>query len=190
MKGDRFKCALLLVFTLGSIASAPARPAIVQRGTDFELVLPRAIQVAIQSTIPEFQLWRQDSYSDDARGFYKWERRQHRRAARNELPWAVLGDFNGDGRRDVVLDGHVGTICYRICVWSRKARPTVEILKRYGCGETSNLGSVLVFRGRGRHGTMFDDVILKNDGFEEYFVDKAGVIWSWDGSWKGQQSSD
>jgi len=36
-----------------------------------------------------------------------------------EAPWAVIGDFNGDGVDDVVIDGYTATKELRIVVLSR-----------------------------------------------------------------------
>ena len=182
----RFFClsALLLGLTTSVCLSAPEiyGPVIAASKDGFELVLPRELSSAIQKAVPGFQTRTLSSYHSDVQKYYRFTSRQ--------APWAVIGDFNGDGRQDVVLDGHVGGRCYRLCVWGRP-RPSVDTLSVRACIASSI--SVLMYVPPGKRGTNFsdDEIFLYSDSYDDYGWEKAGVTWYWkDGRWNEWQSSD
>jgi hypothetical protein len=160
-------------------------PAVVKSSGRFELVLPPEMSAAIQTAVPGFRTETLASYHSDIQKYYRFTSRQ--------APWAVVGDFDGDGRPDVILDGHVGDRCYRLCVWGRHS-PAVDTLSVRACNRgATGLGSVLMFVAPGERGTNFSDdvVFIYTDAYDAYHWEKAGSTWYWkDGRWNEFTSSD
>lgn len=161
-------------------------PVIRASGTSHQLVLPAAHRKAIGRAVPGFEPWKLETYSADIRQMYDFTGRQ--------VPWAVVGDFDGDGSLDAVVDGSGRDTCYRLCVWSRRTGPVVTIVDTLACQSATRPGyTVLMYVAPGRHGTNFDEqsTFIPHDGFFDYIFEKAGSIWYWkDGSWQEFYAAD
>ena len=160
-------------------------PVIVQNGSRHELVLPNAMERAIQDAVPGFEPWTLDAYDDDIQKHYSFTSRQ--------APWAVIGDFDGDGLPDLILDGHSGPKCFRLCVWGRATAPNVGTLASRVCGPVVRSGAVLMFVAPGEQGTNFSDdtTFIYTDAYLDYIWEKAGSTWYWKGGkWNEFVSSD
>jgi len=98
-------------------------------------------------------------------------------------------------KQDVVLDGHAGDKCYRLCVWGR-ARPEVDTLSVRACADRAGGEgsiSVLMYVPPGKRHTNFSDdfVFIFTDAYDDYGWEKAGSTWYWkDGRWNEFFSSD
>lgn len=160
-------------------------PVIVASKGGFELALPSEMSTAIQKAVPGFQTETLTSYYPDIQKGYRFTSRQ--------APWAVVGDFDGDGGQDVVLDGHARGRCYRLCVWGRSS-PAVDTLSVRTCDDRrTGFGSVLMYVAPGERGTNFSDdyVFIYTDSYDDYIWEKAGSTWYWkDGRWNEFVSSD
>ena len=176
----------MLAASCAAGAKDAAGPLIRAKGASHELVLPAAHRKAIGRAVPGFEPWKVETYSSDIRQFYEFTGRQ--------VPWAVVGDFDGDGSLDAVVDGGARDTCLRLCVWSRRPVPVVSILDTLVCQTESRPGgTVLMYVEPGRHGTNFDEqaTFIPNDGFFDYIFEKAGSIWYWkDGSWQEFYAAD
>jgi hypothetical protein len=159
-------------------------PAIVKSNGQHELVLPPEMTTAIQKAVPGFRTETLKAYHADVQKYYRFTSRQ--------APWAVVGDFDGDGLQDVILDGNANGRCYRLCVWGR-SKPVVDTLSTRPChGRVDALG-VLMFVPPGERGTNFsnDVVFIYTDAYDDYGWEKAGSTWYWkDGRWNEFFSSD
>ena len=159
-------------------------PAIVQVGANYELVLPDAMATAIQRAVPGFRVETLASYDADIQKYYKCTSRQ--------APWAVVGDFDGDGVQDLVVDGYVGDRCHRLCVWG--ATTDVDtILGQVGDRQGRPFHSVLMYAPPGEQSTNFSDdvVFIFADAYVHYIFERAGSTWYWkDGRWNEFGSSD
>lgn len=73
--------------------------ALIVRGADGRWLvdLPPGMEDAIDRYDPDFEPWTEDDYAGGSLGSYEFTPRQ--------LPWVVVGDFNGDGRRDAAIAG-------------------------------------------------------------------------------------
>jgi len=75
---------------------------------------------ALQAAAPGFHPWSLSDYAPEVRSHYTFTMRQ--------APWAVVGDFDGDGWCDLVVDGRNKTDSYRLCAWGSAAGPRVVTL--------------------------------------------------------------
>ena len=162
-------------------------PVIAPSRGGFVLLLPPEMAAAVQRAVPGLQTETLLSYHADVQKYYPFTSRQ--------APWAVVGDFDGDGGQDVVLDGHAGDKCYRLCVWGR-ARPEVDTLSVRACADRAGGEgsiSVLMYVPPGKRHTNFSDdfVFIFTDAYDDYGWEKAGSTWYWkDGRWNEFFSSD
>ncbi len=84
----------LLVCPLSTEESAK-EPRIVRSGDQFELVLTTALRNVLSAYDPNWKMLNESRYSEyDLKGYKKSER---------QLPYAVIGDFDGNGRTDAAL---------------------------------------------------------------------------------------
>jgi hypothetical protein len=165
----------LMLITSPTVLAAQG-PRIKQLGKDYQLSLPPATKAAIDRAVPGFNSWRLADYHSDVRQFYLFTMR--------EAPWAVIGDFNGDGVDDVAMDGYTATKELRIVVLSHGGQSQVLTLE--AGGRTPNAESryeVLQFVAPGKVGTNFSDdtKLIFTDAFNVYFWEKAGTMYYWEG---------
>jgi hypothetical protein len=145
----------------------------------FRLLLPPAMERLLQDSAPRFELWPWQHYDRDVHSVYVIS---HRTA-----PSAIIGDFNGDGVQDVVIEGHDWHRVLRLCVLSQNDDFTFIVLQSRPWNSTAvdphNQISYLSFRGPGRIGTNYNDeeMVLRTDAFEVITVDKAAVLYYWNG---------
>jgi len=154
-----------------SATSAPG-PVIEMSGGGFGVRLPRAFARAIEEAAPGFRPFTLDDYADDIRHEYTFTMRQ--------APWAVVGDFNGDGWCDLVIDGHDATSSYRFCVWGGAA-PKVLKLAPPAPRQGGVLIAALQYHDPGRVETNFNNESMElfTDGFNDYAWEKAGTLFFW-----------
>ncbi|MBT9586140.1 FG-GAP repeat protein [bacterium] len=98
-----------------------------------------------------------------------------------QLPWAVLGDFNGDGKTDLVVDGHSGAHFLRLAFLSPGYTVTVVEKGQWTAGDH---WTYLKHMPPGVHDMPIGDqktVTLKSDAFCEVFPEKAAIMHYWKG---------
>lgn len=92
-------------------------PRVVQTDSGPIAILPEPMAAALRRSNTHFRLWSWTMYPDSVRAQYQPSDVEGLRV--------VVGDFNGDGRRDVVLDG-TDTVVYR--VGGKREAATIAIL--------------------------------------------------------------
>lgn len=86
---------------------------------------PRVIQTAIEKAFPGFQHWKATDYHE---GLQSTTASPDGRGA--IAPYALVLDLNGDGRDDLVLDGHDQHTSLLVCVISSKTGYNVQAVNR------------------------------------------------------------
>ena len=76
--------------------------------------------VAIRRFDTSFKLWSDEDYLPSIHSYYRYTDRQS--------PFAVLGDVNGDGRIDAILDGLTDSHSVLIAVLSKAGRYRVQVI--------------------------------------------------------------
>ena len=178
--------AIILSFCLPDIVLARApeeEPSIRVAGNEPVLNLSKEQRLAIRGYNPDFLIRRQTDYLPSLLKQYLSTNRQ--------LPFAVIGDFNGDRRMDLVLQGHDKTSELLIAVLSSNSGPYVmEILRSklvdpktefYGMGDHNEYGlwTYLTFVPRGMVDSPFANQPLKlsTDAFQLNYFEKASVLY-------------
>jgi len=178
--------AIVCLFCLPGIVTGLAageEPSIRIVGDEFILNLTSDQKTAIRGYNPEFQIRKQGDYLPSLLKQYLFSNRQ--------LPYAVIGDFNGDGRKDVVLQGYDKTSELLIAVLSSNSGPgVIEILRSrrvdpqnefYDMGDHNEYGAwvYLTFVPRGIIDSPFakNPLKLSTDAFELNYFEKASVLY-------------
>ena len=75
-------------------------PVVSRQGEVYELKLPAALKKALSNFNPRFQPWEATDYAPEVR------HGGHQEQLKNRAPFALVTDANGDGKDDLILDGH------------------------------------------------------------------------------------
>jgi hypothetical protein len=177
--------AMIPLFCLPEIlyCAAAEEPSIGMAENEYVLNLAKEQKEAIKGYNPAFQIRRQADYLPSLVNGYLFSNHQ--------LPFAVIGDFNGDGRRDVVLQGHDNKSELIIAILSSKGGPAVMEIGRsalvdpktelYGVGDHNENGLwvYLTFVPRGSVDSPFAKQPLKlsTDAFALNYFEKASVLY-------------
>ena len=78
----------------------PLDPLVKRQGEVYELKLPTALKAALRNFNPRFQPWEATDYAPEVR------HGGHQEQRKNRAPFALVTDVNGDGKDDLILDGH------------------------------------------------------------------------------------
>lgn len=115
--GGRFQKTRAVRFLLLILLVQPALAGqdwIVRRSGGWQLQLPSSLRQALPAG---FQPWTVADYIPYVRSSFHYSPRQ--------LPFAVAADFNGDGKRDLIVDGRTSTASLRLALLSPGYRATV-----------------------------------------------------------------
>ena len=166
--------AFRVAFAL-SVALA-AQPAPTQEATPQVLPVLRlsaAMTRALDSMVPGFRTWDSLSYEADIRRLYRHSRRQR--------PWAVLGDFNGDRRIDIMLDGYTLSRELTLALVSRGAQYQVVVVDSSSRSSRGLRNTFLEYAPPGRYG--FEDLggimTLRHDGVSLVYFEAASELLYW-----------
>lgn len=190
---------LLLTLALGVQTARADSPRIEKRAGEPILVLTAPMNAALRAFDPEFRVRRLSDYPpylwrpacteapDCARSLYQIKPR--------EALFAVIGDFNGDGVLDAVLDGDNRTVGRRLVVLSSGSAFSVSELQQlpripghiesYRDNknairlEDDGLQEGLSLARAGRHRSPYEPrpLILKTDGVVVSTFDRAAVLY-------------
>lgn len=97
-------------------------PEVVKSGRSVRLKLPPAFGQALAEAAPGFRPLTMADFSKEVVRSYK--------VTGTQAPWVVVGDFDGDGFCDLVVDGRSRTDAYRLCAWGSAEGPLVMTLGR------------------------------------------------------------
>jgi len=97
-------------------------PEVQKTDSGVHLKLASAITRDLQAAATGFKPLSMTDFSSAARAAYTFSKVQ--------APWAVVGDFDGDGFCDLVIDGRNKLDTYRLCAWGSETGPHVITLSR------------------------------------------------------------
>ncbi len=193
-----FQCLISFAAPEAFGAGEAAVPRIVEEEGGRAIVLPPAMQKALDKAVPGFKTYRDADFAPTLRGAYHFSGRHS--------PWGVIGDFNGDSVKDVVLHGYNSEHSIRLALMSSGATfKVVEIgrgLKTPPADEKHNFGGepetgFLSYMEFLPAGTTFqmpweeEAFVLKHDGFlDGVFRQASGVLYYEDGEFKQVTLSD
>src|SRR5437899_647477 len=100
----------LLLSLLISPLLASENPRIANEEGAYVLVLPKSMQNALRKQ--GLTLWTLRDYRPEITGTYNY--------SDSQLPFAVIGDFNGDGLLDIVVQGRRDFKSVVVCLFSHK----------------------------------------------------------------------
>ncbi len=163
--------------------AADQEPSIRLAGDQRVVVLTKEQNEAVRAYNPAFQIRRETDYLPSVVSGYLFSNHQ--------LPFAVIGDFNGDGVRDVVLQGYDKNNELVIAVLSNRGGSRVmEVVRSklvdpqtesYSVGDHSENGLwiYLTFVPRGIVESPFAQrpLQLSTDAFELNYFEKASVLY-------------
>lgn len=116
--------ALSVSLVYSPISSAESlHPIVTRKGEAYELKLPAAVKKALAKFNPRFQPWKATDYAPEVR------HGGHQEKLKNRAPFALVIDVNGDGKDDLILDGHDHQKSLLIGVVSKGAQYEVLILR-------------------------------------------------------------
>ena len=189
---------LSAVLSLDPLAtSAGSRPRITHAHGRYSIELTVSMTDAIRRFDPSFAPWSDGDYLPEIREFYRYTERQ--------TPFAVLGDINGDGRIDAVLDGRTRSRSVLLAVLSRRNGYTARVVQQadlidpktnwYGSGIRRQYGkdSFLTHVGPQRIKSTYETMplVLRHDAFEINFWERAASIYFYrKGRFQSYTSSD
>jgi hypothetical protein len=176
--------AVLLLAGCGGAKDDPGRdaaPRFTGRPPVVRLDLPARMRDAMERAGPGFQdfavadfdtfIWKsQPGWSYDFDGL--------------QAPFAVIGDFDGDGRRDAVVRQRSDTEDRTILVLDQAAGPTTTELYRAPSGPAARATPewiYLVHVEPGAHVAMDTTVVLEHEGFEIGYLEKAAEMFYFTG---------
>jgi len=116
--------ALSVFFVSSPVSLAePLAPVVSRQGEVYALQLPAAVQKALVNFNPRFQHWKATDYAPEVR------HGGHQEKLKNRAPFALVTDANGDGKADLILDGHDHRKSLLIGVVSKGSQYEVLILR-------------------------------------------------------------
>jgi len=128
-----------------------AGPRLVGSGPEKRLQLPSRLMDVLRAEQPGFETLRRADFAPDSREPVAGI------DSASAVPFAVIGDFDGDGRPDVAMLGHVGSSRRIVVILDRRAAPRVMSIAEDHGTEPDSLG-VHETLGLARPGeTMFED---------------------------------
>jgi hypothetical protein len=146
------------------------------------LVLPAEMKRALRKAIPGFRPWRQSDYSVDIV--------QSVPPTDSSALFAAVGDMNGDGRTDVVVQGHDSTRAMLVALMTEADSVRVLIIEEGSLGREGERGRFETFINLVKRGVIEADttesgdynpipVRIDHEGFEFVYWGKAASFYYW-----------
>jgi len=147
------------------------RPIFLGNGKHRYLSLPYKMNEALYRTFPTFRPLSNWRYSKDVFAYFK--------PTPTEAPFAVIGDFNGDGIQDVILDGQSRGNWIRACILSNKISfDIITIFSRKPADSDSKYCVYLSLVKPGKFNSSYEEhpLWLKTDAVLNTFPEKGASI--------------
>ena len=148
-------------------------PRIEEQSGEYSLRLPSQIRTAIRNYDSAFVCWQLDEYDNFIRQTY--EPNPH------QLPYAIIGDFNGDGKDDVILHGHNHANEILIAILSVDAAYSLMELRRSEDSDSTfkPIPDLLTFVAKGTivHSFDLEDSLKLNTDAFKWGVEKGSSVW-------------
>lgn len=167
------------------------RPAVAPVDTTARLELPSSMREVLDDSIPGFVAWSMEHYAPEVQWWVAH--------IRQNVPWAVFGDFNSDSIPDLVMDGTDGRRSLRVALVS--TGPTYRLLVLKVSPVYDQLKSIefLAYQAPGMIDTLAcnegEDQChavpsnLAADAFQVVHYEKASSVWYWTGDGFAQSST-
>lgn len=168
--------------TMTATRPASPRPKIVLQAGQHHLQIPVPMQQVLAQVYPGFQVWQEGDYlpAIQAQYPYSWQ----------SAPFAVVGDFNGDGRWDLALDGHSQKYSLLIALVSYAGSYQVLVLDKgplidprkltYPVGAETQHGMMayLQYQAPGTYTSQYEarPLRLETDALQEIYLEKAAIL--------------
>jgi hypothetical protein len=171
--------ACLLVFNI-------ARAQVDQPTIKFDrpkLVLGKSAEEALKKYDPKFKVWTEQDFAPSVLKYYTFSSRQ--------MPWTVVGDFNGDDTNDVVMLGANDSNHLLVVILSGKEKFRVLEIESFNktdpkkectvglpikeCG----LWRYLTYSGPGTRKSPHEkkELFLTTEGFELNYFEKSATLY-------------
>lgn len=172
---------LSLVLLVSSAAVQAQAPRFVGRAGTSHLWLPPDMLAALRAVDSAFAPYDDAEYRADLLSQYP--------ADSHARPYAVIADFNGDGRRDVVMDGQNPRRAARIVLLSsRSGFQALLLAEQPQAAGTLGRGQRTVYLSYVAPGKidstpeLEDSVLtLRHEAFEVGYWEQAAVVYYWNG---------
>jgi hypothetical protein len=175
---------VLIVLPLAPGTAQAQGPRFVGRAGTSHLWLPPAMLAAVRATDSAFVPYDDAEFRADLLKWYP--------ANAHARPYAVIADFNGDGRRDLVVDGQSRGRSLRIALLSSRSGFKGLLLdeqpQAVGTAAALPKGQRTVYLsyvapGRIDSTPELEDSVLtlRHEAFEVGYWEQAGVLYYWDG---------
>jgi hypothetical protein len=153
--------------------SAATEPRLESVGSGYVLWLPTSMHDALQAVAPGFEAFRRRDYSRDIRQYLRL----------NELTiplFAVVGDLNGDGRKDAVVHGVRDSGVVIVAVLNNRSGARAVEIRRHRDFDPQNrrLGTYLVHQPPETIRSEWEEqpLQLRNDAFVIVYFEKAAML--------------
>lgn len=174
--------------TLNAIVpdSAITDPRLDEADGVYMLHLPRAMDSALKALSPDFHTLPRTSYSADIRHFLP-----------HHPLFAVVADFDGDGRPDVAMLGNVGLVAIFNVANASRAMCVTQCGSATSSDSRYQLDIYLELQPKGKveipdmDGGAPESVTVDHDGFQMIYFEKASELYYWSGGkWKSIVTGD
>lgn len=194
-KKNRFRSQIVSIsfFTLGFFCGIgysaeptanPNVPHFEGKGKNLRLVLPPKMKTALDTYDPNFKIWKMSQFLPSYLRGYK--------ITSHQAPFAVIGDFNGDGILDVALFGYSAKTSYVVVFLSTGDQFKVIQLEQWsssdpltfwtktGNGDEYGLQTCFYYHPKGKvdlgaHGVFH----LETESFDLDIAHKGGDFYYW-----------
>ena len=183
---------MLFIILFASVITAGAktatRPHIESGRGTCSVVMPKTMWAALKKHAPDFAIYRFEKYEPS---LFRPSSGWHYEVTDQQAPFAVVGDFNGDQAKDVIVKGCTRTSCGLVAILSRgkgfvasDVQPGAPQAPGYPRPDDYPMEDVLrlVRPGVIRSPHLEPEpLVLKNDAVEEIYVGKASSIYYYTG---------